>query len=935
MPETSTPGRLGPLLWDDVRRAGAVAACGCAGFALIEYLATIWTYPAPGGVGFGNALRLVPLVASLAAVIWVVALIALGSAAVLARLGLAGLSRSRAAAWTGLFALGERRDGPSPAAAWLWGSVIVGAIYLAGSALLTYDFHRRFKEPVLTAVLLAVVQLAMIAIGVALVFAVALGVRALGRALHRHLGEANPFGRLVPAIGLMVLVTIPAIRVLLTLVPQARDLVPWRHLLALTAFAAGAYAGAQLLRRRGSLLPVGPRRRVAIAATAAGTVGLCAITFLWLGANPQTRYVAITASPTLTRSIDLVRKLNDFDGDGYGSLLGENDCGPFDAAVHPGARDVPDNGIDENCNGRDFSLSSLPTYRKGQRMDVPPEFERDWNFLLITVDTVRYDHTSMAGYERDTTPNLAKLADRSTSFTFANAPSAGTMASIPAILTSKFFHSGIALDLDVKRGNPPRLKPSNTLLPELLKPKGYATGAILSHEYFNDWGMDQGVDDYDNTIGKVRNPHGITSHQITDRAVAWIARQGTKKWFLWTHYIDPHGFYVRHPGGVQYGDSEMDLYDGELRYTDEHLGRLFREIERLPNADRTIVIITSDHGDGFGEHGYINHGQALFGDILHVPLIVYIPDLPPRQVPGPVSPMDILPTITDLAGVDTSELSFEGESLVPQLFYGRDARERIVFAETNIPKPQRAAVSDRYKLIYKLPQNLYELYDLHADPGEQQNIANKDGDGLAEMKGYLDDWLERVYYSRDTETNQAAGELTDHVLTEVPQPDQPLSGVTFDDGTVEVVGIDIPQKNYGPGERIPVAVYFHVKKRPARDLKLQIEGWLEGVPATAAARSQLRFTKQGLFPTSRWRDGEYIRDRFMITVPPGWRGGDRIAIGLRMADRDGDRLTPTGKTRDSQPDLAIIGGVGFRGPVAPPVPLPPPKRPKPGDPGSP
>src|SRR5690606_24689825 len=136
---------------------------------------------------------------------------------------------------------------------------------------------------------------------------------------------------------------------------------------------------------------------------------------------------------------------------------------------------------------------------------------------------------------------------------------------------------------------------------------------------------------------------------------AWIARQGTKKWFLWTHYIDPHGYYVRHPGGPQYGDTEMDLYHGELHYTDQHLGRLFRELERMPNADRTIVIITSDHGDGFGEHGYINHGQALFADVLHVPLIVYIPELPPRRVPGPVSPMDILPTITDLAGIDTSD----------------------------------------------------------------------------------------------------------------------------------------------------------------------------------------------------------------------------------------------------------------------------------------
>ncbi|HUH02158.1 MAG TPA: sulfatase-like hydrolase/transferase [Kofleriaceae bacterium] len=915
--------RLGRLLWDDLRRAAALAACGCALFAVLEYVATIWTYPAPDGVGFANALRLIPLVASLAVVLWlVIAVPVLGGAAVMARLGLIGLSRARGLAWPGLFVLGDRRPGLTPAVPWLWASVITGSAYLAGSSLLTYDFHRRFKEPVLTAVLLAVAQLVLIAVGVALVVALALGVRALGQRLHRYLGEANPLGRFVPAVALLVLAAIPAVRLMLELVPQARELVPWRHILALAAFAAGAYAGGQLLRWRGSLLPRGPRRRLAAAGTAAGLVGLCTVTFGWIGGNPETKYVAITASPTLTRTIDLVRALNDFDGDGYGSLLGENDCAPFDASIHPGARDIPDNGIDENCNGRDFSLASLPTYRKGQRMDVPEDFQRDWNFLLLTVDTVRYDHTTMGGYGRNTTPNLAKLVERSVSFTFANAPSAGTMASIPAILTSKFFHSGIALDEDRKPGMPPILKDSNTLLPEILKRKDYRTGAILTHEYFNKWGMEQGVDDYDNTIGKVRNPHAITSQAVTDRAVAWIARQGTSKWFLWAHYIDPHGYYMRHPGGPQYGDSEMDLYDGELHYTDSHLGRLFRELERMPNADRTIVIITSDHGDGFGEHGYINHAQALYADLLHVPLIIYIPDLPAREVPGPVSPMDIVPTVADLAGIDTSDLSFEGESLVPQLFYGRDARERIVFAETNVPRPQRAAISDRYKLIYKLPQNLYELYDLHADPGEQNNIANKDAEGLAEMKRYLDDWLERVYYSRDLETNQAASQLSDSLLTEVPKPKQRVSGVTFDDGRIEVLGIDIAESSYGPGDRIPITVYFHVKERPERDLKLQVEGWLEGVPGGAGARSQLRFTSQGLFPTSRWRDGEYIRDRFAITVPPSWRGGDRITIGLRMADRSDARLTPTGRLRDGDRELAIIGGVGFRERPAPAPPAP-------------
>src|SRR5690606_10086386 len=265
---------------------------------------------------------------------------------------------------------------------------------------------------------------------------------------------------------------------------------------------------------------------------------------------------------------------------------------------------------------------------------------------------------------------LAELAARSVSFSFANAPSAGTMASVPAILTSRFFHSGIALDEKVPRGSPPRLRPQNLLIAELFDKAGYETGAITTHEYFNDWGMEQGFDTYDNELGKKRDPYGVTSDRLTDRALAWIGPRSDKRWFLWLHYLDPHGRYVAHPGEVSFGTSEEDLYDGELAFTDKHIGRLLDELGRLPGAERTVIVLTSDHGDGFNEHGFINHGFALYRELLHVPLIVFVPNVEPRVVPGPVSPLDIMPTLIDLCGLEPPPgASFEGESLVPQLFY--------------------------------------------------------------------------------------------------------------------------------------------------------------------------------------------------------------------------------------------------------------------------
>ena len=930
----SKAGSLRRLLWSDCKRCAALAAFGCLVMGVVDFAATISAYPAD--VRLATALRLALLATSLLTLFWVVASAALATVAMGTRLVMATGWRQRARSWPGLFPTNlARSPAPNQLAAWLWAVAIAVLLYLVASSLLTYKLAPRFKEPVLTALLLATLQVAIIAAVAAVALVAGLLLRRLGRLLDPHLGAFNPLARVAPALALLFVLAVPLVSVVLSYVHGLRDLVPWRHLLALAAFAGGAYLGTVYLRRRGTLLPArGRPRLIAALATGAGALLLLYVTLTRVGADPETKYMAITSSPTLSRLIDLVRKANDFDGDGYGSLLGENDCGPFNRQIHPGARDIPDNDVDENCDGRDFSFATLPSYRRGEKLPVPAAYLRDWNFLLITIDTVRYDHTSFGGYiekkDRDTTPELAKLVERSTSFTFANAPSAGTMASVPAIVTSKFFHSGIALDEKRKRGDPPILRPSNTLISEVMKRDDYRTGAILSHEYFNNWGMEQGFDTYDNELGKKRNPKRITSHDITDRIVTWIARNNQRKWFLWAHYIDPHGYYMAHPGEVSYGTTEEDLYDGELHYTDKHLGRLFTELARMPGADRTIIIITSDHGDGFMEHGFINHAQALYKEILHVPLIVYIPNLEPRAVDGAVSPLDILPTMADLSGIDVSDLSFEGESLVPQLFYGRDAHERVVFAETNIPEPQRAAVTSKYKLIFKLKSNIYELYDLTADPWEHKNVAARNKEAAAEMKGYLNDWLERVFYSRDIDSNQATSKLKDHLLTDAPTPRYPLRGLSFDDGRIEVVGYDLPKTNFAAGEKIPIAVYFHVVERPGQDFRIQVEGWLDGGEPEEAPkspiRSKLRLTGGGLLPTSRWRDGEYIRDRFRLTIPRKWSGGDTITIGIRMASTKRDRLPPKGEIRAGVPDLAILGKVTFQ-PAAEPIPAPSPRKP--------
>lgn len=918
---SDAPKALGAAIWFDTKNAAIATLLGLAAVALVDFVATLWV--APGPLRFGTILRYVFLELSLCALLGVIALPLMVGASVTARCAHRWFATGDA--WHGLFGPTPQSTEGSKVASWLWSVCICGGLYLGASTLMSLRLGAMFKEPQLTALVLAFAQLVVVLVLFSLAMAIALGVQRLARLLPKNAGTLNPFSSVPAAAILLVVVAWPVVVLVLRALPQLAPLVPWRHMLSLGSFALGVWGAGQLLERRGRLWPQnGKRRLIAVAVSAFLVATLIPITLVKLGADQDTKALAISSSPTLATAMNLVRRANDFDGDGFGSLLGENDCDAFNNKVHPLARDIPDNGVDENCDGRDFKLGRLPSYKSGEKMPVPEAYQDDWNVLLITVDTVRFDHTSFGGYERDTTPRLAEFVKRSANFTFANAPSAGTMASIPAILTSKFFHSGIALDEDIPRGSPPKLKPSNTLLHELFKSKGYRTGAILSHEYFNDWGMDQGVDDYDNTVGKKRDPYGVTSQKLTDRSIAWIGKQGSKKWFLWTHYIDPHGRYVSHPGETSYGESEMDLYDGELHFTDKHLGNLLDYVARSQAGQKTIVVITSDHGDAFGEHGYINHAQDLHREILHVPLIFYVPNIEPRSISGAVSPIDIFPTFADLIGYDISSLGVEGESLVPQLFYGKDAEDRVVFAETNYPKPLRAAVNSRYKLILDLKNNVSRLWDLKKDPLEKKNVWTTDKKGYKEMRGYLNEWLERVVYSRDAESNQAIAKLADHLVRERDAAATIVNDVSVAGGAIAIDSFSVDTTKAIASKPLEVQVYFRVAKAGAPDMKIQVELWpATGPNKTRPAKSRLGLTGGGMFPSGRWHEGELVRDRMKVSLPTAWKketGPTKIMVGLRFAPdgKAGSSKEPialSGPLREGSDDLLVIGEFTMPAPI--------------------
>lgn len=900
----------------DVGRAVVMAAGGAAAFAPVEYALTLWAYSGP--IGLAAKLKLAALVLTLALWLWLVLAVALAAVMIGARIGRGAFEPARARG-RGLFVASPAIDGVRPGVPLLWANLATaGATGLVIQRAAVWA-DVRYQEPQLTAIVIAVLALAAFAVALSLhrLFGLAAGIGA--RALAPTLRACNPLGRWRAAGIACAALVGAALAAMWFVLPQSRSVLPVRLAIACVVTGLGMGLGAQLHLQVTSR----PRRRPVAFAVAAVALALNVLTLWRLGADLETKYVAITASPALDKLIGLVRAANDLDRDGFGSLLGENDCAPFDRRIHPAATDVPDDGIDQNCDGRDFTMRPAPA-PAGPTVGVPAQFKRsDWNILFITIDTVRYDRTSFGGYKdgpkkRDTTPRLAELVQKSASFTFAQAPSAGTMASIPATLTSKFFHSGIALDENLPPGNPPRIKPENTTLPEILKRAKYRTGVIGSHYYWNDWGLDQGVDEYDNSIGKKNDPFVVAAHKVTDHALAWISRHQAHKWFLWAHYIDPHGRYVAHPDVVDYGSTESDLYDAELRWTDKQLGRLFDELKRLPSNDRTIIVITSDHGDSMGEHNVPigTHGTALYREMLHVPLIFYIPNLQPRAIGGAVSALDIVPTLAEIAGIDTSDLTFEGKSLVPQIFYGQEDRERIVFAETNAPSPQRAAISAAWKLIYNVRANVHELYNLEADPWEKTNLAPKHPPALAVMKSALDAWLERVVYARDPTFNQASKAILGVVLSAPPSPEVAVSGHTLDGGKLEILGIGVAANSPrpAPGARVDVEVFFRVKERTSIPYRFQLAAWPVTAPAyqptdappATMLRSPMRVTADGFFPSDRWRAGEYIRERFNLTIPADWQGNG-LAVALVAHDASGRPAPATGPAPASDPTLAVLG----------------------------
>jgi len=359
--------------------------------------------------------------------------------------------------------------------------------------------------------------------------------------------------------------------------------------------------------------------------------------------------------------------------------------------------------------------------------------------ILISIDTCRADHLGCCGYPEDTTPNLDVLAAQGTLFEHAVAPAPLTLPSHSSMLTAMLPHEhGARANVGYRLGN------FNLTLAEVLKDHGFHTVGVVSSSVLSaKFGLAQGFDEFHDTF----TGPGIWSTErraqpTTDIALNALKQNADEKFFMFLHYFDPHEEYD--PPDEWASRWPDNPYAGEIAYVDNQIGRIIAHLKKQNLYDSTLLIVTADHGESFGEHGEYTHGYFIYDTTIRVPLICRMPGSAQGiRVKDHVGLTDIMPTILSCLGID-QPLKGRGTDLSPCLTgQSLPSTPRPYYCESMIPttlacEPLFGLVRANFKYIETVKP---ELYDLQNDSAEQKNLIATHPDKAQQMKRQLNNLL--------------------------------------------------------------------------------------------------------------------------------------------------------------------------------------------------
>ena len=425
------------------------------------------------------------------------------------------------------------------------------------------------------------------------------------------------------------------------------------------------------------------------------------------------------------------------------------------------------------------SLAPSPT-------QVPDELPEELNVLLIVLDGASAGRMSAYGYDKPTTPEIERLAAQSVVFESAVSQAVYTIASIGSVLTGQYpeRHQSVSFA--------DRLPSSAVTLPGLLTLEGFTTAGFSGNAVVSStFGLDRGYEEFQ--LAREREDYTGHGDSVLQSFSSWLQENAERRFFAYVHFREPHFPYDPPPPyDTRFGPGDLfpkglsewkdvdvynhaaarnenvsaqvlsrirALYDGNMAFADHLVGKVLVELDSLGLSERTIVILTADHGEALFEHRFIGHNTQLYDESVRVPLLMRVPGVAPGKVSQVVELIDLAPTILGLVGLGEGPAveEMQGRSVVPLLF-GESLPPRPAFSRTLWNKPRYSVQDRRDKFIWDSRTGGEELYDRSNDPREQVNLAS----GRSALSGF---WRQQIFHWLREQEHLRAG---------APQPEDAL-----------------------------------------------------------------------------------------------------------------------------------------------------------------